>query len=314
MSGRRSSRADGRPGGATGRERARRQGQGRGRHAGQHGDGMLELLAGHAGRDQLRLGAGQLGLRLGDIGRGGGAGVILVLCDAQRFLVGLDRVGEQLGLGILAAQLEIIVGERFLGRERGIGEIGGADVGTGLVAFDLAADAAPQVQIPARRPLCRIDRAGAAAAAAKPGRRDAARPTAAAAATAAGDAGRQADRGQLLRAGLVGDGERLGVLRLEALDVLVREGDLGLEPVQDRIVIDRPPGALGDGVAGGAELPARGCCGRLLEGGAGGRVRALIVGADGAAGHQQQGDQGNLLHVAGSACRTGRGRSRSRSR
>ncbi len=100
--------------------------------------------------------------------RGGDAGIVLVLRDGERALVGLHRALEQALERFLVAQLVIGDGELRLEREAHRGDVGGAGLGGGDVALDQAADAAEQVGLPGRRALQRqrgaLDPAGAGAA------------------------------------------------------------------------------------------------------------------------------------------------------
>ena len=98
---------------------------------------MLELGAGDAGRDRLRLGRLELGRGLRDRGLVGRAAAILVLGDAQRLGIGRRRGVEQPLQLVGDAQLQIVAGERALRREPRIGEIGGARLGGGDIGLDL---------------------------------------------------------------------------------------------------------------------------------------------------------------------------------
>ncbi len=174
MSGRRSSSAEGRPGGTTGTWAASvagRDGQFGRRVPGQHGDRMLELLPLHADGDQLRLGRLQLRQRGHVVDAGRRAGTILVFGDLQRAPVGGDGFGQQLAKRILGAQVEIVGGERRLRRQLRVRQIGRADLGGGGAALHLPADAAPDVQIPGDGSADRVLRAAAPAAAERGTRR-----------------------------------------------------------------------------------------------------------------------------------------------
>ena len=92
----------------------------------------------------------QLGLGLRHIRLRGGAGGILVAGDAQRLGEGRGRVVEQPLQLVGDAQLQIVAGERALGREPRIGEIGGARLGGRDIGLDRAADLAPEIGGPAR--------------------------------------------------------------------------------------------------------------------------------------------------------------------
>ncbi len=72
---------------------------------------MLQQRAARLDIGQLRLGVGKLGLRPAHIQAGGDALVVPVIGEVQRLAIDGDGVGQQLGLGIQAAQLQIIVGQ-----------------------------------------------------------------------------------------------------------------------------------------------------------------------------------------------------------
>ena len=164
-----------------------------------------------------------------------GAGLVLVLRDVERALVLADRVDQQIVEGIGLAQLEIGGREGRLQGESRIGEIGGARLRAGDLALDRAADPAPE-----------IDRPAPADQRTDSGRR----------------AGRARDRG-IVAEGRKQLGARLGDQRfglteigLVGLQRLVGDLDLGLQAVEQRIVEELPPVALGEIVARAAELPA----------------------------------------------------------
>src|SRR5262249_20698177 len=146
---------------------------------------------------------------------------------------------------------EVVGGERGLCREPRRGEIGGARLGVRDVALDEAADAAPEIEIPARRRREVVERLAAAPAAAAPA-------GAAPAIAEAGALGREAgiDRRIITGAGGGDDGARLPERRLGRLQRLVRDIDPALEAVEQRILVHRPPGAAIDGILRLADLPA----------------------------------------------------------
>ncbi len=286
---------------------------------------MLVLRPQHADIRQRGARRIQLGLRLGQRGGVGCSSIVLVARDTQRVAVRLHRVLQQLLQRILVAQLEVIGGQGRLRRKRGVHQVGGADLAGRHVALDLAADAAPYVQIPVKRALQRIERrrparaggtpcprraGGGAGAVQRAGRRasqrcsgDAAQPRRcdskpAGAAQRAGDAGAGVRRGEQGRTRDIH--RRLGLpqLRLELLHVLIGNRDLLFQLVQQWVMIDRPPRTLGRGVQ---RLRRRPAGGRLLERGRGAdRVRALVIGSNGATGqgHGREAQQ-ETSHSAG---------------
>ena len=118
------------------------------RLAGQHGHGMLEGGAGDVLGDQLGARLLELGLRLGEVDAAHDAGIELVLHDLDRARVGRHRrlVDPHALLG--DAHGEVVDRHVGLRRQPGIGEVGGRGLGRRRIALDLAADAAPQVDLP----------------------------------------------------------------------------------------------------------------------------------------------------------------------
>ncbi len=261
---------------------------------------MLHLLA-------LAYVVGRLGLRVGQLGLGGqqvalgrDAGVVLVGGDLQRAAVALDgEVGQPLQL-VVGPQLHIVDGQFGLGREAGVGQIGGAGLGAGPGAFHGAADLAPQVRGPAGAEAHLIRGAGvgdhrrAGIAGGPRGPRDpGGRPAGgdhggSAAAAGMGDRAVGGDGGEQLGAVLGDDGVGLAVGGLGGGDVLVGDHHLLLEVAQHRVVEHGPPVAARGGVIRLGADPALG----LLELGRGSRGWAHIVGADHAGGQHGGGDEG----------------------
>ncbi len=250
-----------------------------GRAAHQGGYGVFILGAADGGGLILRLNAEHLGLRGDQIGLGDRAGVILILRDPLGFPIGLDRALEQSALRILAAQVEIGDGELRLGGQLGVGQRRGVGLHGRLIAFDLPANFAPDVQRPAHRAL-RIGIAGGDGAAGGGQRR-----ALAAALTAPGrrDAGQQARlRFAHQRPGLLIGGERGG-------DGLIVDFNLRDQPVELGVAINRPPAALVERIARLGGFPAL----RLgppgfLEFPGNRSFGALVIGADRAGGQSQQ--------------------------
>jgi hypothetical protein len=78
------------------------------------------------------------------------AGLVAALGDVEGVLVSRDGVGVELYQGVLAAQLEEVLGERCLLGEPLVFEVGGGDLGAVLIAADLVADLAPEIGLPAQ--------------------------------------------------------------------------------------------------------------------------------------------------------------------
>ena len=74
----------------------------------QNGERVLGLGAALLHGGELRFGVGQVRLRLRDVDVGGAAGLQADLVDAQRFGAGLHGIGQDLALGIVFAQREIL--------------------------------------------------------------------------------------------------------------------------------------------------------------------------------------------------------------
>jgi hypothetical protein len=173
-------------------------------------------------------------------------------------------------------QLQVVAGQRALSRQARTGEIAGARLGARDIALDGAADPTPEIRRPARR------RGGAERAAGEPG---SAGPRAAAGATAGSLALRariQINGRKKGGAGLGDDEFRLTERRFGGFQVLVRDVDLFFEIVEQRILVDRPPGAAIDRVERLADLPA---CFLVLGRHRG--ARPAIIGSDCACREQQ---------------------------
>ena len=148
ISGRRSSRAEGKPTGIARRSdlngRAR-NGELRGRLAGQNGDGVFQLRALDSQVGQLRLRGVELGFGLRHVGIGSHAAGEAVAGEHQILLVGLDGLLEQRGIAIEPVQLEIVLGELGLIEQAGVLEQRREGLGRVGAGGDAAVDAAPDV-------------------------------------------------------------------------------------------------------------------------------------------------------------------------
>ena len=262
---------------------------------------MLECGARDADIDLLRLRALELRLGGDHVGLGGDPHLVLVLGDLQRALVGVDRLVEQLPLLVRHAQPDEVGRQHPLQRQPRRGEVGLARLRAGNVAFDSAADLAPDVEVPrgGARQTEFVDgvRGGHGEEPAAAGRGDrsglAARPARARA------GGVHADGGEQSRARLADHGHRLAPARLGLLERLVGDVDLLLEPIERGIVVDRPPGAAAGRLARLGRLPAVG----LLEALRHGCRRAVIVRADGAGGECERDQSGRRQRCAQAGAR-----------
>ena len=131
-----------------GREWCRGQREAGGGLADEQGDGVLRLGARHAHIDGLGLRGFELGLGLHHIGLGGHAAGVLVIRQLERLLVVRDGLVQELLLGIVGAQLKVVLRQRSLIAQAGALQIARARLGAGLVGLDRAADRAPEVQLP----------------------------------------------------------------------------------------------------------------------------------------------------------------------
>ncbi|MNO94533.1 hypothetical protein D3C76_861530 [compost metagenome] len=269
-----------------------RQAELRRRLADQHGDGVFELGALVLQVDGLRLGALQLGARLGHVGLGDDAGVVLVLGEFQCALVGLHGIVEQALLLVDHPQLQIGLRQLRLQAELRGGEVGGAGVHAGGVGFQLAAQLAPQVELPAHADVRVIAGGNSPAAAAGHGRTiRQAHGTAAAALPGAGLAGADTDVREERRPRALGQRARLPIGSLRLRQGLVGGDQLVLQVVQRGVTVQFPPGAAVEQVLRLRQAPALG----FLEAGRHLQVRPLVIRADGATTESDgecQGDHG----------------------
>ncbi len=208
-------------------------------------------------------------------------------------VIRLDRFPQQLGERVLRAEIEIIGGQCRLRREFRVRQIRRADLRAGDVAFDLTPHAPPHIRCPGYAALDTVHRAVALAPADRH-TRGTARPTA----TASRHAAVRRDGGEQSGARLTHQRDGGAILRLELLHGLVGHLHHPLQPVELRIVVDRPPRALVTIVARLADFPTR----EFLERGRRRRVGPFIVRADhAAAGRQSQRQDSNECapHSAG---------------
>ena len=99
-----------------------------------------------------RLGPRRIELRLGlhDVAAGGDADRVLVARELQRALVARDAVLQQANFRILHAQQEVILRELRLQRQSRRRKLVGGGFGGGRARFDVAPDAAPEIELPGR--------------------------------------------------------------------------------------------------------------------------------------------------------------------
>ncbi len=103
------------------------------------------LVEGALGRDIHLLGLGdlQLGLGASDIETRDGAALMQDLGQMQSLRVVLGGVGEQLGLGVEAAKVDVRLGELGLEAQAHGGRVRGAGLGLRLAGGDQVAHPAP---------------------------------------------------------------------------------------------------------------------------------------------------------------------------
>ena len=168
--------------------------------------------------------------------------------------------------GIGLAQLHIGERQRGLRRQRGVGEIGGADLRAGALLLDGAAHLAPDVERPTGADLC-VEQIADLPRARRARQR-----------------GIEIESRIKSRARLGDQRQRLAIIGLVGLQGLVGDRDLRLQPVELGIAEQLPPFALGEVVARRGGLPAL----DFLVLGGNDRGGALIVGPDGGAADQRQ--------------------------
>ncbi|CUJ61219.1 Uncharacterised protein [Achromobacter sp. 2789STDY5608633] len=260
------------------------------RLAHQHRDGMLVLAALPIQVDRLGPRALDLGAGHGDVGLADDAHAVAVLRQLQRFLVGGHGRVQQALLLIEHAQLQIGLHQRGLRAQAGRRQVGQAGRRAGLGGLDIAAHAAPHVQLPTDAARQRI-LVGHVAAARRRGRRTAA----AAAAARAGQAGARAHGGEEPGARAAHQAQRLAVIGLGLGDGLVRRVERVHQAIERGVVIDAPPLAAVGVIARFGALPAGHFVLPFLVGRAHVQRRPLVVRADGAGGQrgaQRQRDAG----------------------
>ena len=196
---------------------------------------MFELRARDAGVDLLSLRGQQLRLRGDDVGSGRRAHGILIARNLERALVLRDRIAQEIVQRVGFAQLEIGGRQRRLRGQRRIGEIGGAGLRAGGLAFDRAPHAAPEIERPTAAHF-RAERS--------PERRG------------AGQGRVESERRKQLRAPLSDQRLSLAIIGFVRFQGLVGNRDLRLESVELGVAKQLPPRALGEFVTRGAELPS----------------------------------------------------------
>ena len=251
-------------------------------------DGDRVLVPGAIGthRRQRRACARELRLRLQHVGLGSDAGVVAVLRDLQGALVALDALAEQVGFEIGFAQREVVGRHLALRREAGRREIGRARLGAGPRAFDAPADAAPEVGCPVALQRRREGVAdGRDRSAGALGR------AAALATPAAAPARAHANARKIRRAGLAHQRLGLAVRRHRGRHRLVRRIDVPGQPVERRVVEQRPPVAAIESVGRRGAQPRRTAGRHLLVDGRDRCRRPRVVWADGTS-RQRRGEHG----------------------
>ena len=255
--------------------------------AAQNGEGVKEVGPLQLHRGNLGLGGRELGFGLGDIEVGGDTTLAAVLGEFERTAVGDHGFLQQLVLGIERAQGEVVNGDFGLDGELGGFEIIGRGSHTRARALDLAAHAAPDIELPTG--IERDDEgveSGPVAGGAGAGRLVGANAL-------AGEGGVGRELGEEVGARDVHKGAGLLEVRIGGRELLVVGGREGFEAVQIGVAEEFPPGAARQVGGGLGRLPnprvSRTCAtkGRRHGVGAEGR-RPLVVRADGAAG--QRGD------------------------
>ena len=229
---------------------------------------MLVLRAGDAGVDQLRLRAVELRLCGQHVGFRRHAELRLVGGDAQRALIRRYGIAQQPGQLILVAELKIQGCQRRLAGQAGVGQIGGERLGRGGAAFHAAADATPDIQIPACLCLHGFAVVGEAAG------------------LSARDACAGAERGKQSGTGLCDQGDGLAIGGFGLCDGLVVDRVACFQRAQRRVGENGPPGAAAGAVGGLGGGPA------FLEGQGHGGVGADVVWADLAGGEEGGEDHG----------------------
>ncbi len=122
-----------------------------GRLADEDGDGVLVLGALDADIGKLDDGGLELGFGLENVGLVDDAAFEAVGGDAEGFLVILDGFGEERGLSVVGAKLEVVHGELGLDGKLDVLEVGGGGLSFFFGDVDLAADAAEEVDLVAER-------------------------------------------------------------------------------------------------------------------------------------------------------------------
>ena len=249
----------------------------------------------------LGTGAVQLGARLADIGFRHDAGLVLVFRQLQRTCIGGHGGVEQTHLLIQHTQLQVALGQFRLQAQAHGGQIGGAGLEAGIARLQAAAQFAPHIQLPGRiqaevialGDLRGVGTTDADAIAGAQGAATTALPRPLNAGTAR--------QGRIKRcSGAAEQGAGLAILRLGSRQILVGDIQLADQLIQLGVAIQLPPGVAQLLIAWRGSFPAGG----FLELRRNSRVRALIIGANGASAEQQCGtEQAQTAKGQASHCR-----------
>ena len=241
---------------------------------------MLQLGALQFDVDRLRLGGLQLGLRGRDIGPGVDALGVPVLRDLQETDVVLNLPRIEVLLALRNAQGEIRLSQQGVNAEarQTRGPRRWLPPPPGRPPRCVARS--PTGQIPNPRP-------------APPQRCCPQKPEPHARPSGPGPRNRRADRRKQGRTGDRGRCLRLPVLRRRHLQRCAGDFNPVLQPVQHGIAVDLPPFLAGNLVGGFRGFPIAGLLeGRRLHG------RAVVIGADGTAGEDEEGKTGGETKTA----------------
>ena len=215
--------------------RARGDAEAGGVGANQDGDGVFELVALRLQAGNFRLGGGHLGLRLRLFKFAAGAGGDAGLGDLEGFAAQGDGGAHQLDLLVEGAQAEVVAGDLGLEGEQDVVHrvLGGRRFGA--AGFDVAADLAPEIELPVEIAHGVVGRAVVHQAV----ERNRARGVFRGALAFGGGDGVEA--GQEIRAAVADDGARLVEARQGGLELLVAGGGLGLKLVEFGVAEQLPP-------------------------------------------------------------------------
>jgi hypothetical protein len=212
---------------------------------------VLVLRARHAHVDELGAHGLELRLRLGHVDLRRHAARETLPRERELLLEIGDRIGEQPDLGVEAAQSEIVGSHLGVQSQIHAGEIGGAGLCVGARLLHGAADAAPEIRLPARlRTQNKVVGVGGAGGAGLVEERLVGGNFLRRIGNAAVHGGKEigARHGDLLARGLVG---------FQGLPQLhISGGDALFELIELRILVDLPPVALEHAVGGIGRLPS----------------------------------------------------------